>query len=261
MLLLVRVTLKLHGVVIFFARRRTAVKIDTFNNIQHNKCLGIQGELKIIYVPKDTKNESPLLITSSGFFTRNISEQLKRKKILMPTQAYFDALLSRIYRGIVICLSKFCGSKETDSVQIFRMQTPYVGIHVVGHLCHNMVVRNGRLMDCNTAYDSLHNAFGPNRPAHSVYRELVSKGQDPKPPTNVFISQQCAIPVQLDKSNLNEQTQADMLYEPDVYEKKVPRDKIKFVDLLCQCRLAEKTISSKETNNVNEIDASKPRSK
>ncbi|KAJ8963599.1 hypothetical protein NQ314_005498 [Rhamnusium bicolor] len=92
----------------------------------------------------------------------------------------------------------------------------------------------------NEAIDLLRITFGPKKPPHFVYRELFSREQDSKTPTDVFICKARSILAQLPENT--ETVQLDMVYGllNKKIREKVPRDKIEtFTELLKEARSIE----------------------
>ncbi|KAJ8928856.1 hypothetical protein NQ314_018522 [Rhamnusium bicolor] len=80
----------------------------------------------------------------------------------------------------------------------------------------------------NEAINLLRIIFGTKKPPHFVYRELFSREQDSKTPTDVFICKARSILAQLPENTLTETVQLDMVYGllNKKIREKVPRDKI-----------------------------------
>lgn len=183
------------------------------------------------------------------------------------TQQQFEALLSRISNlstqsletgNFSSCSSRFNGSKDSDvnafidAIETFKDCSKVSDANALRGL--SMLLDDfaatwwygvkDTVATWETALDLLRLTFGPRKPAYLVYREIFSKEQDIRTPSDVFICQSRSLLAQLPANTLTESTQIDMIYGllHKRIREKVPRDKIRtFNELLKECRMVEET--------------------
>lgn len=182
-------------------------------------------------------------------------------QVVQPVAATSSENLQPLPGNFAKCHSRFSGAKSEDIDAFIDAITVYkncINVSDENALKGLPMLLDGlaatwwqgvktTITDWEEALKSLRRAFGKSKPAHKIFRELFSKPQEEKEPTDIFVSSARALLSRLPEvPKLHETHQLDMIYGllSSRIRHRVSRDEItSFDELIQRARSIEENFS------------------